>query len=600
MATLAKSQNVCTGCRSRKKKCNGDRPSCSLCLKRGDVCFYAGAPSQVPTYLPAEWLPISDLEEPRDGSVWTSDMPHGDGTARPVDWPSIEPEMLGQEPEAWIGSIDSVQQQGSQFESSSSDPPGSSTTHLSAATIPPQKELMELVDLYFEKFYSYMPILHRSTLMSKLKSPDYDSHLLLFSIIAVTASAHPNREIQQAQIGWYNEARSLFSKALHSTDNPLQTILSANFIIFQAMILTEYSTAWMFLGSAWRLCVACNLQQQDREAQTVLSLCTPQTPTNWITREECRRAVWLLFIFDRGMCFPVGLTHAIDDRQLRINFPMDDDEFQAATTPPTDNSILYTSKLDRLITLVQGQSRKKTATLMQFIVLAYVFLGRVCERIYTLDDDSDEQRPHIDALTSHLLRIRLMLPRSATSLSAANYSDFTLVTWLSIVLNTSTILLYHKPLHGNETHEGQSELATNWPHCVAAARNSVSMIRDASRTSTEIFINPHLSSKLFTCGRIIVMEYLCPSTKRSSASPNSACLKDPALRDDIEVLLLTFERMREALKGVGRKFRNGLVFCLREDKAQVLESKACGSSDLLRSCVNWPVVDDDEGLVFSI
>ncbi|KAF7551125.1 hypothetical protein G7Z17_g5262 [Cylindrodendrum hubeiense] len=269
--------------------------------------------------------------------------------------------------------------------------------------------------------------------------------------------------------------------------------------------------------------------------------------------------------------------------------------------PSTEKSILYTSNLDRLITLVQEKARKKTATLMQFIVLAYIFMGRVCERIYTLDDD-DEQRPLMDTLTSHLLRIRLMLPRSATDLSAASYSDFKFVPWLGIILNTSTILLYHKPLCGGETLDRQSQLATNWPHCVAAARNSVSMIRDASRTSIDIIINPHMSSKLFACGRIIVMEYLCPSTPRksSTSSPDSPCLKDPALRDDIEVLLLTFERMKEALKGVGKKFRNGLVFCLREDEEQVLTSKSCGSSGLLKSCANWPMVEDDDDIAFPI
>ncbi|KAK7422579.1 hypothetical protein QQX98_001603 [Neonectria punicea] len=282
---------------------------------------------------------------------------------------------------------------------------------------------------------------------------------------------------------------------------------------------------------------------------------------------------------------------------------MNDDAFHGTTPPPVESYIQYTSNLDRLITSVQETARRKTATLMQLIILAYIFLGRVSERIYTLDFDLEEQKPHLDALTSHLLRMRLMLPRSATDLSAADYRDFGYVVWLNAVMSVSTILLYHKPLREGETIEGQSELATNWPHCVAAARGTVSIIRDASRTSVDYIVNPHLSSQLFTCGRILAMEYLCPSAPRKVAATSDsdpATSKDPGLRDDLEILLLAFERMKEALKAVGRKFRNGLVYCLQENEAHVLESKARGSSELLKSCASWPQVDNDEDVTFPI
>lgn len=459
------------------------------------------------------------------------------------------------------------------------------------AALPSREHLQQLVDLYFEKFYKYLPILHKPTLMSKLQSGDYaDSHLLLFSIMAVSSSAHPDRAIQRQQTPWYNHARNLFTQAAHTLSSPFQAVVSAAFIIFQSIIATEYSAAWTTLGDAWRLAVMAGFNLQDAAAQTVRHALGPSPCRGWVEREECRRAVWVLFVCDRGMCFPIGLTHAIDDRQMRLDFPMSEDRFQAVVEPDGREPLQYTHNLDRLITLVQTRARAKTATPLQFIVLAYIFLGRVSECIYALDDDdAQEQKKRLDALTSHLLRIRLMLPRSATDLAAAPSADFSSVVWLNVVLAAATILLHHRALLPGQTLSGPNDLATNWPHCVAAARGTVATIRDAARSSTEFVVNPHLSAKLFTCGRVLVMEYLCPSTTKT---------RDGALRDDLEVLFATFERLREALKGVGSKFRNGLLFYMREDERHVLESKAGGSRGLLNTCERWPQVEDVEYVPF--
>ncbi|KAI5468080.1 fungal-specific transcription factor domain-containing protein [Mariannaea sp. PMI_226] len=615
MSTLSKSRNVCTGCRSRKKKCGGERPACMPCLKRGVLCFYAGAPSQAPPIsITPEWPPIPGLDGQLDFDDWISPEPLiNHDSSDQLDGPLLNgPDLFMSHGIINDGSAECSpittsplenQSQGNTSSSSQNSlgtPPQSSATASRSTPFPPHSQVHELVDLYFEKFYQYIPILHRPTITSKLQSRNYnDSPLLFFSIMAVSASAHPNREIQQSQTEWYNTARSLFSRGINSSDDPLQLVLAANFIIFQSMIATEFSTAWTTLGEAWRIAVAAGYNMQDSSVKVVPHALGPNLCSSWVDMEQCRRAVWTLFILDRGMCFPIGLTHAIDDRQLRINFPISDDQFQRTVEPSSSSSkdsIQYTSNLDRLITLVQDKSRKKTATLLQFIILAYVFLGRVSERIYALDYEFEEQKPYIDALTSTLPRIRLMLPRSATDLSAADYRDFPYVVWLSAIMSVSTILLHHRPLHDGETHEQLTELSTNWPHCVSVARSTAAVIRDASRSSTDFVINPHLSSSLFTCGRIIVMEYVCPSLPQrpSRADSASPLQRDAALRDDLQVLVFTFERMKEALKLVGRKFRNGLVFYLKDEPACILESKAGGSKGLLGTCDKWRYVDNED------
>ncbi|CAM1502737.1 Fc.00g075130.m01.CDS01 [Cosmosporella sp. VM-42] len=588
MTTLAKSQNVCTGCRSRKKKCSGERPSCLSCRKRGDACFYAGAPSQGFTAPGStDWIPAPVLSDATlSVETWAPDGPNGPGGGGD-DWMEL---LDNPEIEGWAIPLDQVQEPVETSPRNFGLPtPEDPASPPNTTALPSPALLLELVQLYFEKFYHYLPILHKSTLISKLESNDYDDcHLLLFAIVAVAASAHPNRQIQESKIRWLTEAKGLFSTAIHTADHPLQTIQAGNFIIFQTMVLTEYSAAWMTLGEAWRKAVAVGFNVQDGPAQLTLGGLGRLPSRDWIKAEECRRSVWMLFIFDRGMCFPIGLQHAIDDRRLRINLPMRDDAFQATTEPLTEVSIPYASSLDRLITSIQERTRKQSANLLQYIVLAYIFLGRVGEQIYSLESDLEEQKPHLDTLTSHLLRIRLILPRSATDLSAADYDDFTYVVWLNVIMSVSSILLYHKPLQEGETLDGQTDLSTHWPHCVAAARNTVSMVRDAARASTDIIINPHLSSKLFTCGRILIIEYICPSASRKS--------KDPALRDDVLILLFTFERMKEALKGCAKKFRNGTAFYLSQGEKQVQEAKAGGSRDLLKTCEKWPSAEDDEDL----
>ncbi|KAF7562794.1 hypothetical protein G7046_g1314 [Stylonectria norvegica] len=602
MASLAKSQNVCTGCRSRKRKCDGQRPSCSSCLKRGDACVFIGAPSRKSdASIPID-LPLSSGWDDNFqilGSFPSYDMNQNGINIQVGDWPpSFESNQVGD-----TAYVDEFRQDLSMETLSSSQTMlpvmHEPALHTRSSSLPPTELLLELVELYFEKSYDYLPILHKQTILSRVNSLNQnDCPLLFLAIISVAAGSHPDRRIQGRQRGWLAEATASFSNTVNTEDHPLQTLQVASFIIFQAMIYGQFPTAWMVLGEAWRKAAAMGCNTQDCGAERILMPGLGPLPSkDWIEKEESRRAVWMLFVFDRGLSFPMGLTHAIDDRKLGVNLPMSEAAFQSTSEPANQDSPRYTSNLDRLITSVQERTRRGSASLWQYIVLAYAFLGRVSDCIYSLDWDPEEQKAQVEALTSNLLRIRLMLPRSATDLSAADYLDFTHVVWLNVTLNSTTVLLYHRPLDDGKTLEDPSDLATNWPHCVSAARNTISMIRDAARTSTSVIVNPHLGSSLFNIGRIVVIEYMCPSTSRRNAvgySNNELTReRDPALVKDMEVLISTFEIMKDGLKACGKKFRNGLLFFVGEGEAEVREAKAGGSRALLKTCAKWPKPDPD-------
>lgn len=458
----------------------------------------------------------------------------------------------------------------------------------SPVELPSQDQLIDLTELFFEKLYHFLPILHKESILSRIRDHDNESdRLLLFALSAVTASFHPNREIQDCQDRWFSEAKILFCSAVHLTDHPLQTLQAANLIIYQAMLVTDYCTAWMVLGETWRKAVAMGCSILDGPTKRNLLGLGTLPCRNWPEVEECRRSMWMLFILDRGMCFPIGLEHAIDDRRLCLNLPMADRDFQSRFPPEDHIPILYSPNFSQLTTVMYADSLKKSTNSLQHLVVGYILFGRITSLVFGPEADSDIQSVDLQKLASYQSTLNLMLPLSATRLSAANYNDHPYVVWLNVLLNVSSVFLYHRP-----SSDGEEGAEIHWVDCMAAARNTVTIIRDASRMSIELIINPHLATMFLTCARILIIEYLSPSVSQQC--------KDPTLLEDIKILYYASEKLNGALQALGRKFRNGLMFYLQQNEQQVLEGKAGGAKDLLKSCDQWPDFPDSEGIQFPV
>lgn len=450
--------------------------------------------------------------------------------------------------------------------------------------LPPQEHLIDLAELFFEKLYHFLPILHKETILTNIVE-NKSCRLLLFAISAVAASFHPHREVQDSQDRWLREAKRLFCTAVHTMDHPLQTLQAANLIIYQSMLMTDYCTAWMVLGESWRKAVAlgCSVIDSPTQQRTLLGLGSLPC-RNWPDVEECRRSIWMLFILDRGMCFPVGLEHAIDDRRLCLNLPMADRDFQGLNQPEHHVPVLFNPDFSQLTTVMYSESLKKSTNTLQHLVVGYMLFGRISNLVFGPETDAESKAAELKRLASNLSTMSLMLPLSATRLSAADYDDYAYVAWLNVLMNVSSVFLYHRP-----SSEGE-EAAIHWVNCIAAARNTVTMIRDATRISVELIINPHLASMFLACARELVIEYRCPSISQEQ--------KNPVLLEDIKILYYASEKLNGALKALGKRFRNGLMFYLQQDEQQVLEGKAGGAKDLLKSCDRWPDFPDSEGVQF--
>ncbi len=483
--------------------------------------------------------------------------------------------------------------------------PESSGSALSVeSTLPSLDELLDAVEFFFERFYDSLPIIHKHTLVSTLREKGAEGvpNVLLYAILAITSSSYPHPRIQANSGHWYALAKSELAKVMTSSQHPHQTLQASLLVVYESVIKTEFNNTWLILGEAWRKAVAIGYNQHSKYGginQRVMFVLGSQKEKSWIEMEEARRIVWSLFMFDRGLCFPVGIVHAIDDRRLVVKFPMSEEAFQGIVEPEIEASLQHTRDLDRLITSVQGHTRKGAANQLQYIILAYIFLGRVTEEIYGPDFDYETQREALDTLTDQLVRIRLMLPHSAVDVGGAGYAGSTNVIWLVAMLSSAAILLHHRPLCDGETIEDSAGMAAHWPHCVRAARDVVRTLRDASRASSECDVNSHMITALYVSFQMLLMEYYCPSVggPQNSGVSKTAPKRDPTIRADIETVVGIFERLRDSRDMLGKKYYNGAKYCLHQDDERMRQTKARGGRDLLTNCASWYEADDGKPLV---
>ncbi|KAK0638603.1 fungal-specific transcription factor domain-containing protein [Cercophora newfieldiana] len=489
--------------------------------------------------------------------------------------------------------------------------PPSSEGHRSESTtnsewVPPNDKQVELVDIFFERVQWYFPLFHRQSLTASVKAGELrqSSPLLFYSVLSLAARFHPDPVIQGAQLNFHDKSRALYEATSHLPDRPLETLQAAACIVLQAFTFGDHSIAALSLSKAWRQTVALGFHHVDSPFRVVLPGITAPDASEWREKEQRRRILWTLFVLDKAMCFKAGLVHTIDDRQISAFLPMSEDVFQNSQTPPDlSDAILYPHNPKMLISTLQNVVRQKQpGNMMQFIILAHSLTARISDHMFSPVFGQDDPQHQLERaqLDQDLTQMRLILPRYATDLAAANHADFAHVIWLRLTMDVNTISLYHRPqTTPSATLDTQDATGLveedRWQHCVAAARNTVRLIREASRVSTDLLLNPYLAASLFTSARILAIEYILSSPAADGPNKDQEIQRE-ALRADLDVMMLSFDRLSEALGGVLHKFRVGLLYQLRLDAAAVRAIKAGGTRGLLESCGKWPMARDIEGI----
>lgn len=213
---------------------------------------------------------------------------------------------------------------------------------------PEQDRLVELAETFLDNFHVFLPFLHRASFLESIKSRELliRAPTLVYAIIAIASKSHPDPTIQAKQDAWYCKAKSLYEETAHDPHHPLQIIQAAACIVFQALTVRDFSVVWLVMGKAWRQAVALGFHRLDGDRMK--SPARAPEPNSGREKEEQRRTMWTLFILDRGMSYPIGLPHAIDDRQFMANLPLDDSIFQGTASVVSLVSISIRLLMERI------------------------------------------------------------------------------------------------------------------------------------------------------------------------------------------------------------------------------------------------------------
>ncbi|CEJ86917.1 hypothetical protein VHEMI04246 [[Torrubiella] hemipterigena] len=476
--------------------------------------------------------------------------------------------------------------------------PDESSPGVPASGLPPIYQMVELTEIFFEKLYPSLPILHKPTILSKLKSGGVDAvpQVLLLAIATASARFHRDQKLRDLGDDWFKDCRSKLTDVMRAADHGLETLQAAMIITLESAVRLDFASAVMLLAETWRKAVALGYNQVDGKRKVKLfALGGTSSELGWIEAEEARRVVWSILIIDRGLCFPIGLLHVLDDKVLVLDFPMSDEIFQeedtTEMTAPKVEAVRYCKDFDKLITAVQSYSRKSTPIVYHYIILAYVLMGRISEELYAPEFDYETCSHSLDKLAEHLVRIRLILPRSCSDLAVADQADLGNIVWLHAILNSDAIMIHHRPKAATQNPDEPSEHDSNWPHCRAAGRNTIKLVREATKSSSDFLYNTQICTPIFFSFLTTLLDYMDPSP--SDATPAKA----KPIKYDLEMFINIMTRQREIFPGIGIKYCGGARFYLSKDAEYLIAGKATGMREFLGTCDQWTTQFSDDELV---
>lgn len=210
----------------------------------------------------------------------------------------------------------------------------STTTAESPGSLPPEsfplstENMVDLLEIFFADYHPFLPCIHHRTYLDHVKSDTETakSSPLFWALLSVAVSRHGQSYLRCLQHIFLARARSIFDRQSSQIACSIQTLQAAVWVVFQTYTSGDLTEAWLFLGKACRLAALLRLDRidHDRAERSYPAL----RPRNEIEKEEQRKTVWTLFLLDRFISCFVGFPLAIDERQFRVNFPIDDDIFQ--------------------------------------------------------------------------------------------------------------------------------------------------------------------------------------------------------------------------------------------------------------------------------
>lgn len=358
-------KQACSRCAKRRRKCDSQLPSCSTCCKAGSRCFYPFVNSTSGIAIPrsqestTKKAPYEGLEA-RKTKSFDLDLPSthhhqaltsvaNSGSShveaglppeldlndiifpQPYTWPTL-PFIF----DSWIQNNEenvevSVPQAGDR--ANAGDVALRSLPALASENIerePPDPSLVkELLDGFFQDYHKYLPCLHRKSIYDLIENDNSVSERspLILALLAVAATSHKVKIIQELQQEWLQRAKRLWHVSVASTDNPTRNIQAAVYILFADILNANINESWLFLGTASRYASLMGADRIDCPNAPKPSDIAWR-PNDSVDTEERRRSMWALRTIDTKLSSLCGMPLAIDDRMFNVNFPAHENAFQ--------------------------------------------------------------------------------------------------------------------------------------------------------------------------------------------------------------------------------------------------------------------------------
>ncbi|KAI9803988.1 MAG: hypothetical protein M1833_000269 [Piccolia ochrophora] len=416
---------------------------------------------------------------------------------------------------------------------------------------PSSDQMMELVNIFFTRFHVFLPCLHQANFIESINKGhiSMETCALPWAVLAVAAMSHPDITLQVHCSTWLNKAMELFDVSVSSQACPTQTLQAAVWIVFLEFVKADMTNMWVFLGKACRLAVLLGWNQVDSGRKNVSPFASP--PSNLIEEEERRQAVWALYLMDRAVSCLCGWPLAIEDKQFLVNFPLEERSFQGRRILTLEQAKSEPFSLNASALLTPSSEDLTTRAPMRLIYKASVLLGRIMSHHNNLHPPPDRQR-HADDfanLENLLTRFGIVAAQPSNDILQVPPQDLGRVVWLNILLQTCTILLYHPtaaaPPATSALGQNFASETPSFLRCLNAMRNTMTVIKETVNISLTALLNPFLVPNYFLCCRFLAIRWL----ERREA----------AVRNDIDIILMLFDRVAEVWGPLAAKYRTSIL-----------------------------------------
>ncbi|MCJ1378609.1 hypothetical protein MMC17_001708 [Xylographa soralifera] len=427
-----------------------------------------------------------------------------------------------------------------------------------AISLPSEPELTEMVNIFFDNYFPILPCISQKRFRNATDLADqYSSSPLIWAVCAVVCAARSDAKSQSSQSLYWEKAKRLLDRNMHSKTQPLESLQAAIWITFCLFISAKFSEASIQLGNAYRYACYHGFHQIDAQSKT----CSNKvfTPKDAIEEEERRKVMWMLYLMDRQANCLTGIPMIIDDRFFVVNFPIDDEIFQSAEEVDLTQILSDPFTRDLKALTAHKPLSSISATIMRLIYTSTVLLGHIAEYHNT----NAQSHTTYEAKATGFRELENTLTRSWMSMPVATIydvptGDLDHFVLLMFNLHKCSILLHHSaPIEVSYPAAGSDP--PGFLRCWGSVQTILRIINQTATLSVTPLLNPLLGPTYFLCGRILAIRWV---------ETQLACH-----RSDLDLILMLLEKMGEKWPSLAEKWRRTIELDLAKEKRDVLAMK---------------------------